>query len=47
MAVRSIAVKKPLINMMAEHFPEFKSIRNWKGDVPGRIIYGFVRQRSD
>ena len=45
MAVRSIVVKKPLINMMARRFPDFPYIDEWAADRGLFRIYGFVRKR--
>lgn len=39
MSVRSVPVKGALINMMAEHFPEFQFSSDWRG------TYCFVRER--
>lgn len=38
MAVRSVPVKGALINMMAEHFPEFRFSSDWRG------TYCFIRE---
>ena len=45
MAVRSIVVKKPLINMMARRFPDFPYVDEWAADRGLFRIYGFVRRR--
>ena len=45
MAVRSILAKKPLVSMMAQHFPDFPYVGEWTADRGLFRIYGFVRKR--
>ena len=45
MAVRSIVVKKPLINMMARRFSDFPYVDEWAADRGQSRFYGFVRKR--
>ena len=45
MAVRSILVKKPLVSMMAQRFPDFPYVGEWTADRGLFRIYGFVRKR--